>query len=1046
MSTGQAPGTGVRRVPQSAGLRQYGNMGRVQSSEGARVVDSVSLAHELSETWTNAANQLPAQDGSEYHPDAPKHQDPVLFGPPLVPGVRAPTAPAVSADRKPRRLLRMPRSFSRLSEMRKQSGASTASNSPTSTTPTLHHAQSIEHLTNRQHSTSTLGSNTTATPTLTGFQQPRSRDSSLQSFANEQVLLTPETEYAPEIPSPMLPQPRTPSAASSASSDLRDLEGQTITTHADDVFAQETATHMQSLTGTMQNVELQDSPSKTPKVDNTQRRRRGTPAKLGHKSANAQTAQEGLSRGSNKNLRRLFKSPVQERPQITRVPSVPHLPDTAQSSSSQASRRTHAIRELVNTERSYAADLDVARDVYLNHARLLAGVAPLASMKQRPTLTAIDTSVNRVDAPRSAPPDTSRDMSLESLRYAMVPSPSTSSTSLTSSLASSVPLSGAPMSTADISIVFAGLDACASLANSMAAELDAAGEHVARVFLDNIDTIERVYAYYCARHEAAAARLADLSNVPAAAAFLRECDEVARKYSTSWDLLSLLIKPVQRVLKYPLLLRAIIACTPTTSPDHVDLTTAAQQIEAAANRINAYKKRVDDVGLHGFSSPIPTRNGFRLNSGTLRLGRQNTRMDAPAIDTEGILVTLRVRLTVHEERLDSFAHECTTWLQLARERFVVQGALIDQWIQLYELKGRPPQADRLHAYAAVLRGSLTALVMERLESELDRSIKSVIMDAHLIVSRARMVAANRDAKEPEYRRYRSELARRPGLKPSTAVLAFISLHEQLLEELPILLRHLEVLLDLCFSAFARIQTTYHMAVIQETSMFDSEARSRAFSAASLPTPGTGAVPSLPPTPRRPLGAPPKVDFDAPTPRAKSTHELEPPLSLVPHDQTNRTPTTAPRRSVQHTPPVWASPAPTIESVATFVSANEDVFSMSMSSPYASTTPRALFSQPQTYPAKPHDEPDISMVTAAGHDISPWSSASELMTFFDAVPGSGTSPPRRNSENVSPTAAAGERPVTQFHGYTLPLSPPPRPPRQQRPLSARQRQYSVDSQM
>ncbi|KAJ2781534.1 hypothetical protein H4R18_002810 [Coemansia javaensis] len=57
--------------------------------------------------------------------------------------------------------------------------------------------------------------------------------------------------------------------------------------------------------------------------------------------------------------------------------------------------------------------------------------------------------------------------------------------------------------------------------------------------------------------------------------------------TTSWDLASLLIKPVQRILKYPLLIRSLLGLTHTHTLDRSRLEKAAQGVERIAEAINA---------------------------------------------------------------------------------------------------------------------------------------------------------------------------------------------------------------------------------------------------------------------------------------------------------------------------------------------------------------------------------------------------------------------------------------------------------------------------
>ncbi len=65
-----------------------------------------------------------------------------------------------------------------------------------------------------------------------------------------------------------------------------------------------------------------------------------------------------------------------------------------------------------------------------------------------------------------------------------------------------------------------------------------------------------------------------------------------------WDLQSLLIKPVQRVLKYPLLLDKLVETTSTSHPDHTPLRKAKESITNVAQDINEVK-RGKDIGEGG---------------------------------------------------------------------------------------------------------------------------------------------------------------------------------------------------------------------------------------------------------------------------------------------------------------------------------------------------------------------------------------------------------------------------------------------------------------
>ena len=69
----------------------------------------------------------------------------------------------------------------------------------------------------------------------------------------------------------------------------------------------------------------------------------------------------------------------------------------------------------------------------------------------------------------------------------------------------------------------------------------------------------------------------------------REQYTQAKKECRSLDLESFLIKPVQRVCKYPLLLRELERATEPDHIDYEDIAAAFEQIQSSVNSINETK-------------------------------------------------------------------------------------------------------------------------------------------------------------------------------------------------------------------------------------------------------------------------------------------------------------------------------------------------------------------------------------------------------------------------------------------------------------------------
>ncbi|CAH1758103.1 13281_t:CDS:10 [Entrophospora sp. SA101] len=107
--------------------------------------------------------------------------------------------------------------------------------------------------------------------------------------------------------------------------------------------------------------------------------------------------------------------------------------------------------------------------------------------------------------------------------------------------------------------------------------------------------MEAVYGEYCKRHEASVQKLQEFDDDENVQGFLQKCKKQCEGRTRSWDIASLLIKPVQRVLKYPLLLQQILSLTKTSHPDFDQLKLAFDEIQKIAERINEIKRRKDIV-------------------------------------------------------------------------------------------------------------------------------------------------------------------------------------------------------------------------------------------------------------------------------------------------------------------------------------------------------------------------------------------------------------------------------------------------------------------
>ncbi|KAM3859662.1 dynamin-binding protein [Diretmus argenteus] len=126
-------------------------------------------------------------------------------------------------------------------------------------------------------------------------------------------------------------------------------------------------------------------------------------------------------------------------------------------------------------------------------------------------------------------------------------------------------------------------------------------DSIGKVFLDFKSELEEVYKIYCQNHDDAISLLETYEKDENIQCHVLECLEKLRAVYREWgktnyiNLGSFLIKPVQRVMRYPLLLMELLGATPESHHDRPQLAKALQAVKEINVNINEYKRRKDLV-------------------------------------------------------------------------------------------------------------------------------------------------------------------------------------------------------------------------------------------------------------------------------------------------------------------------------------------------------------------------------------------------------------------------------------------------------------------
>ncbi|XP_034172293.2 rho guanine nucleotide exchange factor 38 [Osmia lignaria lignaria] len=328
-------------------------------------------------------------------------------------------------------------------------------------------------------------------------------------------------------------------------------------------------------------------------------------------------------------------------------------------------------------------------------------------------------------------------------------------------------------------------------------------------FMKMAEKLKNVYVKYCGNHEAALALLKKYENNEEIMTVFNKGIESLRYQVACFDMSSILIKPVQRILKYPLILYELVKCTDDNHPDKRAVEEAWKTMTAVASHINEYKRRKDLVSKYLGNDNTLIRKMAKLNMHSV--AKMSTRLGTRLSASLGLTnVAVNSEFEELEKQFRSVG-KCT--LQLAKDVDLcltylsdeaISGEVISDFlIQYYQ--GTPnTEARRLRDIRSTIWSQfiqeLKACLKDRVSTPINFLATLLEGPAVLITKRYDKLldydaAISKSEKYKDSRIVQDELA--------TAKSNYEALSQQLLEELPILIdAATEILVD-CVGAFAQ---------------------------------------------------------------------------------------------------------------------------------------------------------------------------------------------------------------------------------------------------
>ena len=318
--------------------------------------------------------------------------------------------------------------------------------------------------------------------------------------------------------------------------------------------------------------------------------------------------------------------------------------------------------------------------------------------------------------------------------------------------------------------------------------------------------MEPQYKLYITHHPAALAHLGSLPQTPALAAYHNTTRTLAQQLSPVWDLPSLLIKPVQRLLKYALLLHAIIEETPDSHGDKENLRRAKAMVEDILRAINEDHHRrdiVQEVFAAGKPTEVIKLKGLGIMDRVRGAVGRNITQDG---SDEAVRVAQMERdISRIDAFIRQFTKETVKWVKSMRALMTALRVWAKSFARVIGL-GPDETSKVLDAFSAVVDKKLPPIgtklkdvVREQLLPQL-----SMLLDT---IKRPTLLLDTLHALEPHHFASLQLISAKgrppPALKEAS--IAYVGLRAQLIAELPAYLKLLNAGVTLCVRWLAKMQ-------------------------------------------------------------------------------------------------------------------------------------------------------------------------------------------------------------------------------------------------
>ncbi|NWH22074.1 DNMBP protein, partial [Grus americana] len=383
-----------------------------------------------------------------------------------------------------------------------------------------------------------------------------------------------------------------------------------------------------------------------------------------------------------------------------------------------------------------------------------------------------------------------------------------------------VPLQQAQMQNIDFEGLFGNIHMVISFSKQLLSTLEAS-DAIGPVFLAQRAELESIYRVYCQNHDEAIALLETYEKDEKMQKLLLDLLDSLRGCTNYINLGSFLIKPVQRVMRYPLLLMELLSATPEAHPDKAPLTAAVLAVKEINVNINEYKRRKDLVLKYrkgdedSLMEKISKLNFHSIIKKSNRVSSHLKHLTgfAPQLKDEAFEETEK-NFRMQERLIKSFIRDLSLYLQHVRESACMKAlAAVSMW-DLCTEKGSA-DLDQFQKVNRLISDQLFSNFKERTERLVSSPLNQLLsmfagphklvqkrfdklLDFHNCTERAEKLKDKRTLEELQSARNNYE-----------------ALNAQLLDELPKFLRFAKELFASCVRGYAEAHCDFVRLALEE---------------------------------------------------------------------------------------------------------------------------------------------------------------------------------------------------------------------------------------